>query len=123
MKLSPASAPLLERMMTLDELIARLEKATAPDRGLDRDIAFSFGWDPDGIQEPPAYTASIDAAMTLVPAGMHWQLNSAGAPNSAWQAAVCRSDLEPQVECWAYSSPAIALCIAALRARNTGETE
>lgn len=58
----------------MSELIAlaeRVEAATGPDRNLDMMIHGRDG--PDGIGaygDHPAYTASLDAAMTLIPSGM-----------------------------------------------------
>lgn len=68
--------------MTVEGLIERLERATGPDRELDWAIAEHLGWayepgvpslllapsmiDPDGnARHLPAYTASLDAALTL----------------------------------------------------------
>ena len=65
----------------VDALLAlaeRCEAATGPDRELDRIIALNLGWrsvakgwvrDPGGNSkdELPRYTASLDAAITLVP--------------------------------------------------------
>ena len=74
-------------MSGLAELIERLEKATGPDRQLDHDIALATGWaqsfsgatgtSPAGLISPDGnyhysarpFTASIDAALTLVPDG------------------------------------------------------
>lgn len=53
--------------MTKDELITALEKATGPDRKIDR--AIWYEWQDEMTGDPvhsPAYTASIDAALTLV---------------------------------------------------------
>src|SRR5690349_3027412 len=73
------------------ELIARLEKADGPDRVLDYDIAMHlnrpFGaWDSfrkyDAAfptytrRDAPSFTASIDAALTLVPERAIWKLFS-----------------------------------------------
>src|SRR5690348_8789107 len=66
-----------EQLLALAE---RCEKAAGPDRDLDEAIALIFGWrlvakgwvrDPGGNSkdELPRFTASLDAAMTLVPAG------------------------------------------------------
>jgi hypothetical protein len=76
---------------TLLELAERVEGASGPDRDLDREVAFAidlpdrdeFGcyqswaglcangvrWGDQARLKAPAYTASIDAAMTLVPEG------------------------------------------------------
>ena len=126
--------------MTKAEIIAlaeRVEGAEGLDRELDRLIAFATGWrmrDGDWIEPrgfrlpigtlavPPFYTASLDAAMTLVPDGEgHWpQLIYTGTnPNNPAKQRV-------RYEIWAkgYSkparghaaTPALALTSASLRA-------
>jgi len=62
-------------------LSSLIEQARGPSRELDREIALALGWqvinqlgeswfDPDGKASGlPAYTGSLDAAMTLLPAG------------------------------------------------------
>lgn len=68
--------------------------------------------------EPPKYTASIDAAMTLVPEGCEWMLETdyqrRGDPITAninWL------DVDGIEHSWATGhSPALALCAASLRA-------
>ena len=83
---------------TLESLFARVLKGTGPDRELDAEIALAFGivaqragncfyghnhysvmvldrdyYDHDGnAPELPRYTASLDAALTLVPEGWTW---------------------------------------------------
>jgi len=62
-----------------------------------------------GEEYIPRYTTSIDAAVTLVPEGMAW---TAG----------CEPDFTPFARLWEHdlvwaSTPALALCAAALRAR------
>ena len=63
----------------LEIVIGRLEKAARPSRELDGLIAAGFlielpedcaGW-------PPHYTASIDAALALLPDDFHWELKRA----------------------------------------------
>ena len=97
-----------------DALIAALEKATGPDRELDSAITtFMF---PD--QDWPLvrdYTASIDAAMGLVPPNCQWTLE----PDSAWVRWMGKDDVEEAqgVLCGRDGKcTAIALCIAALKA-------
>lgn len=100
-------------------LIERLEAASGPDRQLDYLIADAVF----GKVKPPfqrghceKYTASLDAAMTLVPEGHrnNWSLigfDGLGGPSDLpWQADVadCLADA---------ATPALALCIAALRAQ------
>ena len=130
--------------MTRDELITALEAAAGPDRELDAEVwlvadpvaynrkcsfrgmvyagtVFSAkekrAWTKRAAAHyAPAYTASIDAALTLVPDGDGWGIDFG--PNSTfakpdvfwWSASVGAEDAEG-------ATPAIALCIAALKAR------
>ena len=57
-------------------LAERVEKLAGPDRGLDAEIYWAIK---DGVgvgyrQDAPAFTASLDAAMTLVPEGESYLL-------------------------------------------------
>ena len=117
--------------MEIAELIERLEKATGPDRKLDDDIAISHGWTFEKMKRdarpywrepgqtewfarsrsgPPAYTSSIDAALTLVPEGMDWSISSYGGTfiHPGNDAPVIRGEGR---------TPVLTLCVAALRAR------
>jgi hypothetical protein len=127
------------------ELIARLEAATGPDRELDAAIAVASGqyvfekrgrdrqeWfysttrDYDrrclyygGTARPlEAYTASIDAALTLVPAELANNFLLSISPMSLdmggrnWKCQVGKYRA-------AAPTPALAICIAALRAKDT----
>jgi hypothetical protein len=58
----------------------------------------------------PYYTSSIDAAVTLVPDGAHWQVGRDVGP---WAAVWTKTRLPSH--CLA-ATPALALCAAALRA-------
>jgi hypothetical protein len=73
----------------LRALIARVEAATGPDRELDDDAGRAFGWrrlDREAWFRPgermathdpttlPRFTASLDAAVSLVPAGHRWAI-------------------------------------------------
>jgi hypothetical protein len=113
-------------------LIAKLEKAEGPSRELDALIALASGWTvhhgdnwigPHGQIVVPAYTASLDAAMTLVPEGEWVELSGPRkylniplpVPNH-WRAEAGNIG-------WGATAP-LALCTAALRARllrNQGE--
>ena len=112
----------------MDELIARLEAAAGPDRELDAAIA---GTDPNTVQwhsedETPRYTASIDAALTLVPEGLdapgsfkieRFYLGNGIEKNRAcvWDGLGSFSSLDTASE---GATPALAICIAALKARG-----
>ena len=123
-------------MTDFADLIARLEAATGPDRALDAEIARDVcglvihEW-PDWIARTsamhdfpalwptPFYTESVDAAMTLIPDGFWWTVG----------AGRTRPD-EPLYGAFIYDgddlvgsgetevSAAIALCVAALKARG-----
>jgi hypothetical protein len=108
-------------MIDTQELIARLEAATGPDRELDAAIwqacqHADWKWQHERY-EAPAYTASIDAALTLC--GGESGLGSLIAGNfpdgsRGWVARV-RS---PETADGEGRTPALAICIAALRARR-----
>lgn len=139
--------------MQNDELIARLEAATGPCRELDAAIAEAIGhtvkYDkdhprdttpyyqpvPDYSWQPvPTYSASIDAALPLVPEG--WHLASLGfihpdfrqVAEREWQADIFGPVTwtetydfpEPEYEAVGGNAPtpALAICIAALKARS-----
>lgn len=131
----------------MDDLIARLEKATGPDRALDRSIhreiskrliadetvvsyigpggttrtltfAYPYRW---ALWGCPRYTRSIDAALALVPEDWGWLVNQ---PRTElmWARFFPPSE-DPDIDEWGAesgdvkSTPAIAICIAALKAR------
>lgn len=120
-------------MTDLQELIERLEKAAGPDCQLDEAIACFIApthpkhGNPIGTLYPKKFTASIDAALTLVPDGCVWALNFAsmvtiikptndpvlgilhGRTVGQWP--IDQDESERDV------TPAIAICIAALKAR------
>ena len=66
----------------------------------------------DGYIQRPAYTASLDAAMSLVPSGHEWSVNWCG--NSV--ANVNEIGVDYPVHCGGASTPALALTAACLRA-------
>jgi hypothetical protein len=97
----------------LVELAERCEQETGPDRELDRIIR-------DAMFQPcmnngADYTASLDAAMTLVPGGASIDLRTAQTRAGA-VAMVHPPQMRPTIICRA-ATPALALCAAALRAR------
>lgn len=69
--------------MTEIELAERCEAASGPDRELDFAIIKAVGWsetrpysrEDDGWREPVCFTASIDAAMQLVPEDLAYELH------------------------------------------------
>lgn len=134
--------------MTLTDLIAALEAADGPSSELDFQIAtcllhaqrfrdakvvYDDNGEPWFIQVAngmtttsiEAYTRSIDAALTLVPEGCVWD---AGKDTTGPGFARIHRGKETSRETWFAATPAIALCIAALKAReairkNVGEVE
>lgn len=110
-------------MSALIELAERVEALTVPDREVDALMQRALGdgsryhWfaDMNGAwvtdANAPRYTASLDAAMTLVPEGAYWAVKHY--PN-----AKCAADVFGTRQGYA-ATPAVALCAAALRARAT----
>lgn len=104
--------------MDVDDLITRLEAATEGGRELDALIGNAVGRTPDGwVNYPHAYekhyTTSVDAALTLMPEGRAFALlvYEAGAASAA-------IGEPPQFGEHEAPSPALALCIAAIKARQ-----
>jgi hypothetical protein len=115
-----------EAGMTKEELIAALEAATGPSYALDEAVAVWHYNDlgADGrkviaVAQPRCYTASIDAAMTLVPDGSYWNILTEGDGDGFLAAVVTRqgADAGEPLSWMKAPTPAIALCIAALRTR------
>jgi hypothetical protein len=128
--------------MTLLELAERCEQATGPDRELDAEIAEASGNVPEDYQRathygeprpyfwhkferegeiiPLRYTASLDAAMTLVPEGLEgrveWRTGKGMHPAYASMWGCGARDIDRHDNGHG-KTPALALCAAALRAR------
>ena len=111
-----------KRLLALAE---RCEKVEGPDHGLDTDISVCLAGDPDKHDWRNhtwlAYSASLDAAMTLIPEG--WRLANFGETviegNDPWNARVLEKRFDGRggrAEGDA-ATPALALCAASLRAR------
>lgn len=106
----------------MNDLITRLEHAYGPDRELDRAIHIRDGLLGVGMYgDHPRYTASIDAALTLVPEG--WTVATiCQNDDKSWFAELRegfltsynRVALSPVKS----STPALALAAAALKARG-----
>jgi len=118
----------------MDELLERLEAGDGPSWELDAELALLIGYadcrPPDKNSQhrlpienqyghgfyPSDYTSSIDAALTLVPegGGIDIEIDSSGFTEVGI--------VMPQdVACAASRTPALAICIAALKAREVGE--
>lgn len=120
----------------MKDLIERLEKATGPDRELGNDILYATGWtvheigegdvrsaiwtEPRGEEyregDHPDPTASIDAALTLLP-DPHWDHLVAFKCGIGWYAFIKAPDLTIWESDLDQRSGAIAICIASLTAR------
>lgn len=104
---------------TLHSLAERVEALTGADRSLDWEIHLRDGLDGVGMYgDHPAYTASLDAAVTLVPEGCTWWLDTTEGKNEAlvcWSGPVRKEDYRYA------ATPALALCAASLKARATQE--
>lgn len=125
--------------MELGELAERLEKASGPDQEIDGAICLALGWTLQKMKgdsrpyyrkpgvtlyymrsEPPAYTTSIDAALTLVPEGWTWDVD-ATAPELGIDWTLHAPSKHGRRITGTSEHAAIALCIASLRARGGGD--
>jgi hypothetical protein len=105
------------------ELAERCENVSGPEYGLEFDIALALRRD---AHPPKPYTASLDAAMTLVPEGLGWVAGygRCSADEKLSAAMIAPSALHPfdpvqePIAVAEAASPALALCAAALRARE-----
>lgn len=146
------TAPTTPDRETLERLAERCEQATGPDRKLDVAIWLEIdprnrsGWlgayqrnmglRAKGSLPPtfeqwlakatvsvvPAYTASLDAAMTLVPKDHSWEAGSEGLVDKPYAHIMCWEDGQLS-HCNAAATPVLALCAAALRARTHTEKD
>lgn len=133
-----------KKMTGLSALIARLEAATEGSRELSDEILFVLGWRCSWVGGAPSeyydttswfppgathhtdgvygnrrldFTRSLDAAVTLVPEGHLWNLRSF----TEFYIADVWIQNSGNVEAEGFSKlPALALCIAALKARQGG---
>ena len=117
--------PQLPDPSAIEALAARVEQASGPDREIDAAIHMAATVGKDWTRNDPAaarvwalhYTASLDAAMSLVPAGFHWQVGIGveGSDEYVDRAYAWCSD-EPTGELCCAATPALALVSASLRA-------
>lgn len=135
-------------MTNAEELIERLEKATLPARTLDCEIAVAVGWfkrvqgrkrdlfdyvdvrdgknnwpGHGGDDLVPMFTRSIDRAVTLVPEGFAWTLATQGRGPFTYWCSVAFPDDDAGSDQGRSPTAAIALCIAALKARQQSQKE
>ena len=116
-------------MGDIDALIRELEDAPEGSRELDGEIALYLGWakhhagwahwtTPEGLenQHVPFFSDSVDDALTLVPEGWFGGLRFGGF-NEAW---LRQNNQTPSMPNIVATTPSLALCIAALKARRGG---
>jgi hypothetical protein len=113
--------------MTVEELIAQLEAANGADRKLDEAIWLACGAPTKWFESKVTYyTASIDAALTLVPEGYSAEIHTAAAGEPARAELHIPEKTQPNSmhrwrhlgTCTHLSSPAIAICVVALKVRK-----
>jgi hypothetical protein len=123
-------------MADILQLAEYCEQATGPDWKLDAAIALATNWQDcipcdfngikhrmGGILNAPHFTASLDAAMTLVPDGYIWAATNMDPETGLVTRAASMVSPNPDADADADADPAIAatpalaLCAAALRAR------
>jgi len=136
----------------MQDLIKRIEAASGPDRELD--AAIMVAREPNSLRLPkegdideyadparsgdvittrgfagavvsaPNYTASLDAAIRLIPADWAWHVSKVDVPDAASSATVWipsqRTKMlrNERADCHNAATPALALCAAALKARQ-----
>jgi len=109
----------------MTDLIARLEAAAEGSRELDVEIQRHRTGHPDDHwyelngkwarnECPPRYTTSLDAALTLVPEG--WFVRKLAEYEDGWTCTLIKGARNENGA--SAATPALALCIAALRARQ-----
>lgn len=108
----------------LEELALKVERLSGPDRITDAEshrlVAGLTIYDvltPQGDirDDVPRYTASLDAAMSLVPEGLPWEVTTTGFKPGA---SVCTHGGRRLEDAGSYAAtPALALVAASLRAR------
>lgn len=107
----------------MSTLIERLENATGPDRDLDDAIAFEVGANIPKWDTAAFYTSSIDAALALVPVNHTWWVDGESV-NGAGETELPTAHVMPYggdfriADRSSGPTPATALCIAALKARQ-----
>ena len=101
---------------TLAALIERVEQATGPDLELDAAIVASLKLYIIALMSGvPHYTASIDAAVSLVPEGWVWVVGNMGNAH-VYEERTAGKSVTAEA-----ATPALALTAAALRARMESE--
>jgi hypothetical protein len=96
-------------------LAAKVEAATGASFLLEQEVADAVGHNPRA--RLPAYTASLDAAMTLVPEGWDWSASSYGEDGASAEVWVHGWQDDTRINSFLATTPSLCLVVAALRAR------
>ncbi len=125
----------------MEDLIKSLEQAEQGSEALDKSIARHLGFriaattggphimrqnDDVASWDLPRYSRSLDAAVTLIPKGWRWEAADYGGnqdgPRAALWHGIPAEHIDDVQHHGAFGeTPALALCIAALRARQAME--
>jgi len=112
----------------MTDLIKRLEEAEAGSRELSDAVllacgAMEYDWKSRKYSRRPSPTQSLDDALGLVPEGWEWEAASFAKHNNEPRAGLWRNLYSNDIECIAShgATPALALCIAVLKAREAEE--
>lgn len=123
--------------LSLAQLIEKLEAATGGSAELNQMIAEADGWVCKNLFDeitgpelvwckgpkrrilPPDYSGSIDAALTLVPENCTRATGNLNANDMYWACVTPHAEPCPDYTGESVVNEAIALCIAALRARSS----
>ena len=133
-------------MIDHEQLAARIEALDGPSREVDAEIyawvRMSLYGSPEAYPAPsgkgrvvcwyksgthgttiaPRYTASLDAAMSLVPEGASWEMRWFSGDKKSWITFFPPGDAEDDYfHIYNARTPALALCAAALRARRQND--
>lgn len=108
-------------MTTLEPMVdiaIRLRELRRPDRAMDWEIHHSYGSGLGAYGQHPQYTLSVDAALTLCEPRLSWHVWSTMEGGYAADVYLKLKDSSPYEHPPALAKfPAIALCIAAIKAR------
>lgn len=117
---------------TLLALAERCEAGSGPDRRIDHAILLNaLGWQRSDVEgwlvnpagrtvlaiHQPRFTASLDAALSLVPEGRYWSVCNESQLAGKAEAEVGHHEKRGTALVAWCATPALALCAAALRAR------
>lgn len=108
--------------MTLEELAEKVERLEGPSREVDALIANQLILPLDWGMSPLRYTASLDAAMSLVPKGLDWMIDNFDGAKSGFRCSAGVFSGSQWIDCRAAATPALALTAASLRALSISRT-